>query len=145
MMTRMRWMPFEHPAQARRNRAFNELWRPFPFEEAENHPAAPALDVLDYEDRVEVLVNLPGVAPDSVAIEFEKGMLTIASEAPAEPEGRTYTRRERYQGAYRRSVRVSDSLDIAQASAHFEHGVLTLSLPKKAEAQPVKIKVNAVV
>lgn len=145
MIRNARWLPFEHPANARRNPVFNQLWRPFPFEEAENQAASPALDVVDFDDRVEVLVNLPGVAPENVAIEFEKGVLTIASETPAEEEGRNYSRRERYHGNYRRSVRVSDNLDINNASASFEYGVLTLVLPKKPESQPLKIKVNATV
>lgn len=123
MSTVIRWIPQSHTREA---------------------VASPALDVLDHEDRVEVRVNLPGVAPENVAIEFAKGVLTISAENQTEntEETPSYTRRERYSGSYRRSLRVPDTLNTAEASAHFENGVLYLTLPKQPEAQPLRIPVH---
>jgi HSP20 family protein len=125
------------------DRFFNDLWNTFPAE-PENSAVAPPIDVIERDDTVEVQVNLPGVNPDDVSIEFEDGVLTIAThfENEANEEGPNYTRRERFHGAYERSLRVPDSLDTQNAAANFENGVLTLTLPKKPEAQPLRIPVN---
>lgn len=125
------------------DRFFNDLWNTFPTER-EVDSVAPPMDVIEREDKVEVQVNLPGVNPDDVSIEFEDGVLTIATsfEEESSEEGPNYTRRERYHGAYERSLRVPDSLDTQNAAANFENGVLHLTLPKKPEAQPLRIPVN---
>jgi HSP20 family protein len=106
--------------------------------------AAPALDVVENEDRFEVHVNLPGISPDDVNIEFKNGSLVISAEVQTEQENKdtNYVRRERYYGTYRRSLTIPDTLDVANAQAHFENGVLTLSLPKKPESQPLRIPIN---
>lgn len=107
--------------------------------------ASPAIDVLDRDNAVEIHVNLPGINPDDVNIEFDKGILTIetrienATEEDAQPR---FTRRERFHGAYKRSLRVPNSIDADNAEATFSNGVLTLTLPKKPEAQPRRIPVS---
>lgn len=135
------------------DRFFNDLWNTFPAE-PENNSVAPPIDIIERDNTVEVQVNLPGVNPDDVNIEFEDGVLTIAThfegangeeaneESEEGKEGTNYTRRERYHGAYERSLRVPDSLDTQNAAANFENGVLYLTLPKKPEAQPLRIPIN---
>jgi HSP20 family protein len=125
------------------DRFFNDLWNTLPAEREVNS-ATPPIDVIERDDTVEVQVNLPGINPDDVSIEFEGGVLTIATtfEEVSSEESPTYTRRERYHGAYERSLRVPDSFDTQNAAANFENGVLTLTLPKKPEAQPLRIPVN---
>lgn len=107
--------------------------------------AAPAIDIIDAEDHIEVRADLPGIPPENVNIEFKNGALVISASVEREEtkEGETFTRRERYQGSYQRSLSVPDSLDVAKAEATFENGVLTLSIPRKPEAQPVKIAVKS--
>lgn len=104
--------------------------------------SAPALDVVDHEDRFEVHVDLPGFAPEDVNIEFQNGVLVISAETNHESTEKKYTRRERYHGAYRRVLQLADVVDTENAQANFENGVLTLSLPKKPEAQPRRIPIN---
>lgn len=123
------------------DRFFNDLWNTFPPQQ-EASSVAPPMDVIEREDKVEVQVNLPGVNPDDVNIEFEDGVLTITTSFEQESSEEGYTRRERYHGAYERSLRVPDSLDTQNAAANFENGVLYLTLPKKPEAQPLRIPVN---
>ena len=125
------------------DRFFNDLWNTFPSEQ-EKQSVAPPIDVIEHDDTVEVQVNLPGVNPDDVSIEFDDGVLTIATNFESEEaeEGPNYTRRERYHGAYERSLRVPDSFDTQSASANFANGVLYLTLPKKPESQPLRIPVN---
>lgn len=103
-----------------------------------------ALDIIERGDVVEVQVELPGIDPESVTIEFDQGLLTIAAQPQQQDDTLRYTRRERYHGAYQRTLRVPDTYNVAQATAAFENGVLYLTLPKKPEAQPVRIPVNTV-
>lgn len=137
MKTMVRYTPVD--------RFFDELWNTMPMDCRVNI-ATPALDVVEADDAVEVRVNLPGIDPDTVNIEFEKGVLTIetqlapAGENDAQPR---YTHRERFAGAYKRSLRIPESLDTENASAEFHYGVLILRLPKKPEAQPIRIPVKA--
>jgi len=104
----------------------------------------PALDVIDGDDQIELMLNLPGVNPDDVTIEFNKGILEISTLDTTNPEATeaNYTRRERFHGAYKRNLRVPDSINAEAATAHFQNGVLTLTLPKKPEAQPHRIPVS---
>jgi HSP20 family protein len=144
MSTLVRWVPSTRAAAPSLNRFFEDLWNNLP-DNRENDAAAPAMDIIDHEDRVEVQVNLPGIAPENVSIEFDKGILSIGAETRSEEtEQKTnYTRRERYVGTFRRSLRVPETLDTHNATANFENGVLYLSLPKKPEAQPLRIQINA--
>jgi HSP20 family protein len=106
--------------------------------------ATPALDVVEKEEQVELHLDLPGVAPEQVNIEFKNGILTVSAEVSRDNEVKeeNFTRRERYYGSYRRSLRVPEHLDVDASQAHFENGVLTLSLPKRPEAQPLRIPIN---
>lgn len=144
----VRWTPVAPTI----DRFFDDLWSTFPASyrngenDQRNGAVAPAMDIIEHEDRVELHVNLPGIASDDVNIEFHEGVLTIATVEVELEEGEAppkYTRRERYAGAYKRSLRVPDTLDTENAAADFENGVLYLTLPKKPEAQPIRIPVNA--
>lgn len=104
----------------------------------------PALDILENSDHVELRFDLPGVNPENVNIQVENGVLSVDTEFNTDEthENAHYAYRERFQGAYRRSVQLPDTLMAAQAEASFNNGVLTVRIPKKPEAKPVKIQVN---
>ncbi|HLA42446.1 MAG TPA: Hsp20 family protein [Aggregatilineales bacterium] len=145
MSTLMRWNPTGEIQAMRRlmDRFFEDLNPEFESDTAQPF-AAPAMDVVDEADKVLVRVDLPGFSPEDVNIEFKNGYLTIAANVNKEnvKEDGSFTRRERYSGSYRRSLNISDSLDVQNADAHFENGVLTLTLPKRPEAQPVRIPIK---
>jgi HSP20 family protein len=104
-----------------------------------------ALDVLERDGDLVVRAALPGVAPDEVDIKIADDVLTIKAERKSSNEAqdeRYYLRELRY-GVVGRSVRLPADIDADQAEARFEHGALTLRLPRKAEAKPRTIKVNA--
>lgn len=140
MATRLVWKPvYDRRARVNADRFFNELWKPFPFE---NNGEVPPMDVIEYDDHLAVRVNLVGVAPEDVTIEFNKGVMTISTPALETEEELTYLRRERYHGAYHRAFQIPETIDASGAEAAFENGVLYLKLPKKPETQPVRIKIN---
>jgi HSP20 family protein len=102
------------------------------------------LDVGETENEFVVKAALPGVKPDDVQITVHGDTLTIRGECQAEEEkkGEQWHLRERRFGSFQRSVALATPVDSEKAQAHFEHGVLTLTLPKSEAAKPRQIKVN---
>ena len=97
-------------------------------------------DVRETENTYELDIDLPGFKKDEVKVALENGYLTIAAakgldKDEKEKETGRYIRRERYSGACERSFYVGADVKQEDIKAHFEHGMLTLFVPKK-EAKP---------
>jgi HSP20 family protein len=145
-----RWDPFSEALSLRD--AMNRL-----FEQAvlqpgsegrrggENGAFAPALDVHEGAEGYTITVSLPGVKPEDVDIQYQQGILTISGTMQDEKQQQqgTYHLRERRQGRFSRSLSLPDAVDADRAQAQFEHGVLTLSLPKAESTKPRRIQVQA--
>jgi HSP20 family protein len=103
------------------------------------------LDVLDDQDSYVVHAALPGLKPEDVQINLQGDTLSIRGQAPqtAEEKGKTYLLRERQQVSYARSITLPGPVDADRAAAQFEHGVLTLTLPKAEAARPKTIKIGS--
>lgn len=104
----------------------------------------PAMDVSQDETGVTIRVDLPGLAAEDVTVEVHDDLLTISGEIKAaeEREGERYHVRERCAGAFKRSLRLGELLDMERIEATFDNGVLTLALPMRPEAQPKRIEVR---
>jgi HSP20 family protein len=102
------------------------------------------LDVCETEHEFVVKAALPGVKPDDVQITVHGDTLTVRGEIKAEEEkkGEHWHLRERRFGTYQRSVSLATPVDSEKAQAQFEHGVLTLTLPKAESARPRQIKIG---
>jgi len=111
---------------------------------AQNGLAALPLDISETENDYVIKASLPGVKPEDVQITVHGDTLTIRGETRAEEDqkGQTWHLRERRSGSFQRSVALASPVNSDQAAAHFEHGVLTLTLPKAEEAKPRQIKVS---
>lgn len=92
----------------------------------------PAADVFRNENGVRVLVDLPGVTESDLDVQLHDGVLAI--------EGRA-RRDENVERVYSRSFSVDRRIDTENINATVAQGVLTLTLPFRAEAQPRKIAV----
>jgi HSP20 family protein len=104
---------------------------------------APATDIYETESGVTLQVDLPGHDPKSIEVKVEKGVLTLRSERKANPAAKDSARRlERGFGVYTRSFKLPDTVDANNVDARYEHGVLTLTLPRKEEAKPRVIEVK---
>ena len=107
----------------------------------------PAVDINELNDRFELFVDLPGVDPDKVEITLEDGVLTLAGERvePARKADDTLvrTRSERGNGRFYRRFVLPDTVDANGVAAKGRNGVLEISIPKQAKAQPRRIKVAA--
>ena len=102
------------------------------------------LDVAETENEFVVKASLPGIKPEDVQITVHGDTLTIRGESKAEEEkqGQTWHLRERRSGAFQRSLSLATPIDADKANARFEHGVLTLTLPKSEQARPKQIKIG---
>lgn len=131
------------------DRLADDLWRTAwgrPGRAWEAPAYRPPMDVIERENGVTIRLDLPGLAAEDVTVEVEGDRLTISGELgdSGAQQGARYHRRERYTGAFRRSLQLADTLDAAQITATFENGVLTLELPKRPESQPRRIEVEIV-
>jgi len=93
----------------------------------------PAADVFRGENGVRVMVDLPGVTADTLEVNLHDGILNIEGRAE---RGEGLTR------AYSRAFRVDRRIDTEAIIADVRQGVLTLTLPFRAEAQPRRIAVQ---
>jgi HSP20 family protein len=108
----------------------------------------PAVDVREYSDRFELLVDLPGVDPQGVEITLDNGVLTLSGERREEKSSSDpdttiqQERRERRQGRFYRRFILPDTVDAENVNARGRHGVLEISIKKQAKAQPRRIAVK---
>jgi len=105
------------------------------------------LDVHDTDDSVVVSVDLPGLKRDDFEIVAHEDILTIRGERRSDDAGEKNGRRwtERSHGSFERSIRLPERAAIDKASADFENGVLTITVPKEPDpkATPRRIEVRA--
>jgi HSP20 family protein len=116
------------------------IWRRLPTEEKE---WAPALEVLEKEDRFIVRAELPGIKEDGIEISVNDGNLTLKGEKKTEHEAREehYRWTERTYGSFHRTISLTSAVDTEKIGATYEDGVLEIDLPKIAEVKPKKITV----
>ena len=105
----------------------------------------PSLDVSETADAVQVRMDIPGVKAADIDIQVNGDLLTISGKREEEKEekGRTYRRVERTSGSFSRTVTLPSAVDEAKVDAQYHDGILTIALPKTAEAKALKIKVKS--
>lgn len=107
-------------------------------------PSSFPLNVYVAGDDLAVEALLPGVSEEDLQVTVERGALTIAATRRGWGQGeRTWYLREFQPGQFSRAFALPFPVDADQETAHFADGVLTLTLPKAAEARPRRIQVNA--
>ncbi len=101
------------------------------------------LDVYETPDDVVVKAFVPGVGPDGIDVQVERGTLTIRTKTEGQelPDGATWLLHEIDAGQSIRQVSLPRIVEAERASTTFENGVLTLTLPKTPDAKPKQIKV----
>jgi HSP20 family protein len=109
--------------------------------------ATPAVDIVEKDHFYEVTADLPGMDEKNIEVKVAGGTLTIKGEKQEEKEekNKDYYLQERRSGSFERSFRLPEGVDAEKIEAQFKKGVLTVTLPKTAEAQKPakKIEVKA--
>ena len=96
----------------------------------------PSVDIKEQDDSYLISAELPGMEDKDVSVEVQDDLLTLRGEKRAEREekDKSYHLTERSYGSFSRSFRLPPDADAGQASASFSKGVLSISVPKSAEA-----------
>ena len=103
----------------------------------------PPADVWETEDALAVAMEVPGVAREAVAIELKDDVLRVEARVDAAKyEGLEPVYTEYGVGHWARAFALPDGVDRERIEARLEDGVLTLTLPKAAEARPRRIPVG---
>jgi HSP20 family protein len=142
-----RWDPLRDLAtmQNRINRFVRESYSPeAPEEVLTTTSFAPPVDIYEDEHTITVKMEVPGIDEKDIDVRIENTTLTVHGERKIEKEEKeeNFRRVERQYGSFTRSFTLPSSVDTGQVSAHYDKGVLKLSLAKKADAKPKQIKVN---
>lgn len=126
------------------DRFFDEAFAPMraasASKETEERPWAPAVDVREDNQKYLITADLPGVDQKDVEVKLDDGRLTISGERNFEKttDEENYHRVERSYGSFSRTFTVPDLVDSDNIDAKYANGVLTLTLPKVAEAPKKK-------
>jgi len=103
-----------------------------------------AVDVVEKDKQFEITAELPGVDGKNVDVKLADGLLTIKgekSEAKEETSKDSYLS-ERHYGLFERTFRIPTNVDTDKIEASFDKGVLTVSLPKKQQAEAAEKKIT---
>ena len=101
------------------------------------------VDVYSTTDELVLQASVPGVNPEDVEITIEGETLTIQVERQAPLDNVDYHIQERGYGRFARTLTLNVPVQVDQAEAVFEKGVLTLTIPKAEKAKPKVIKVQS--
>lgn len=116
---------------------FPELFRGFfqPARATGGEPLELRVDVKESNGEYTVQAEMPGVKKEDINVQIDGNRVSISAEVKRESEkkeGERVLRSERYYGAVARTFSLASELDDTKASAKFENGVLTLTIPKKS-------------
>lgn len=104
-----------------------------------------AVDIYETDEDIKIRATVPNVDPDDLDITITGEQLVIRGETKREQEieEENYICRERFRGAFSRTLPLPTDVVAEDAEAEFENGVLTLTLPKAEEVKPKAIEVKA--
>jgi HSP20 family protein len=103
----------------------------------------PPLNIYDSGEEIIVTAELAGLTKDDVKVLFTDGVLSLSGtrSLPGTFERMTALRQERPSGRFEKSLEIPVKIDVEKISASFRNGVITITLPKAAEARPKEIAV----
>lgn len=101
------------------------------------------MDVCKLDGHYLLTADLPGVDPGSVDVNVEGGVLTLSAQrtAPSD-EGAQWLTSERPYGSYRRQLTLGEGIDPAGITAHYDNGVLSVTIPIAEKAKPRRIQIE---
>ena len=141
------------PLPPRRRNLFDEFFRDFPLGYSVRplhgdplpSPEDIKVEVKENGDNIVVQAELPGVGKDDINVSIDRNVVTIQAEVKqydADTENDKVLHSERYYGSVQRSMSLPSEVEADKASASYQDGMLTLTLPKKTPSQTRKIAVG---
>ncbi len=104
---------------------------------------SPVVDIWETEEGLMLVADMPGVCAEGLSVDLQDNILTISGRVELCPESRRILVKEFEVGDFYRQFILSDSIDQAGITANLKAGVLKLSLPRLAPAQPRKIDISS--
>jgi HSP20 family protein len=147
-MAIVRWDPFDAflGAQDDLNRMFRRNWLSPTGERPSTEGAtwAPAVDIYETGESLNVEAELPGIEPKDIEVSVDEGVLTIKGERKLEKEVKeeNFHRIERAYGMFQRSVRLPQDVDPESVKASYDDGVLKVTVPKVEPKKPKSVPVE---
>lgn len=140
-----RWTPFQD-VYALQNR-LNSLMQEYNRNEDESLSSSafvPPVDIFEDQNHIVLKLEVPGMKLDDFDIQLENQTLTVRGERKFEKETKdeNYHRVERRYGSFARAFTLPNTIDSESVKAHYDAGVLSIELGKRAEAKPKQIKVS---
>ena len=145
-MAIIRWDPFRDlvTLRERMNRLFEDA---FTSRGEEKDLVAsswsPSVDIFETENEIVLTAEVPGVDEKNIEIKLEDNTLSLKGERNFEKETKeeNYHRIERSYGSFYRSFTLPRNIDQDNIKAESENGILRISMPKKPELKPKKVKI----
>ena len=104
-----------------------------------NQGAYPKVNVYEYDDKIGIVAEIPGLDKKNVTVDVEEDVLIISGDKHGfDSDGGKCITRELKQSAFKRSFNLGEYLDGKNISAQFKDGMLSITIPKKEPEQPKK-------
>ncbi len=146
-MAIIRWDPFRDlmTLRDRMNRLFEDVFTSARGEEKDliSGSWTPAVDIYEDENQLVLTAEVPGIDEKDIEIKLEDNTLSIQGERKMEKETKeeNYHRIERAYGSFYRSFTLPNYIDQDKIQAEHENGILKITMPKKPELKPRKVKI----
>ena len=103
----------------------------------------PKVDVKDYDDKITIEAEIPGLAKDDVSVDLESQVLMISGgkRETKDDEGARYIRKELKRSSFKRSFKLGDNMNVKKIQADFDNGLLLVTVPKREKDEPKKVKI----
>ncbi len=141
-----RWDPYRelNALQGRLSRLFEDQVGGSREESLTAGAFVPPVDIYEDEHGIQLKLEVPGVEEKDLDIKVENNVLTVSGERKFEKEEKeeNFRRVERRYGSFCRTFTLPSTLSAEGIQADYNHGVLKISLSKRAEAKPKQIKIN---
>ena len=124
---------------------FNELYSlPTSFLSKSGVDLSPRIDISETDAAYKIEAELPGINQKEIDVKIDNNILTIKGkkEDIKEEKEKNYHLRERYYGAFQRSISLPNNIEPEKIKASFENGVLNISVPKSDKRAPKKIEIS---
>ena len=104
-----------------------------------NQGAYPKVNVYEYDEKISIVAEIPGLDKKNVSVEVEDQVLTISGDKHGfDSDGGKCITRELKQSSFKRSFNLGEHLDGEQVGATFKDGLLSISIPKMEPEKPKK-------
>lgn len=126
------------------NRLFDGMLPATEREETDFFNWQPSVDTIEKDNAVEIRAELPGIKKDDISIDVRGNVLTLSGERNYDEDvnEENFYRKERFYGKFQRAFTLSDNVDADNIDAHFDEGILKITVPKTEESQKKQITVH---